>query len=141
MLSGDFRQLPPIVPTEQKAIVDEIGKDVFHTAGIVADVESGRGHSRLAMLEEQYRMHASICALVSGSMYRGQLRTADIVNARQIQARDPITSPLTIIDTSALWPFETQTRTFSRYNLVHALLVRNLIRGLNEVGHIANPGT
>jgi hypothetical protein len=141
VLSGDFRQLPPIVPTEQKAILDEIGKDVFHTAGIVASVESGRGDARLVMLEEQYRMHASICALVSGPMYRGQLYTADIVSARQVQARDPITSPLTIIDTSALWPFETQTPTFSRYNLVHALVVRNLVLELNEIGHVLDRRT
>ena len=39
VISGDFRQLPPIVPTDQQAIRDEIGMDVFHAAGIVSAVE------------------------------------------------------------------------------------------------------
>jgi hypothetical protein len=140
VISGDFRQLPPIVPTEQKAILDEIGKDVFHAARIVASVEADQGHSRLVMLDEQHRMHESICGLISGPMYRGKLRTADAVNARPAQVRDPVTGPLTIIDTSALWPFETQTLSFSRYNLVHALVVRNLFLRLAEAGHIGGTG-
>jgi DNA polymerase III delta prime subunit len=134
VISGDFRQLPPIVQTEQKAILDEIGMDVFHAAGVVEAVDAS-GDPRLVMLEEQYRMHKAICGLISDFMYKGKLRSSASVIDRPTEARDPLSGPLTIIDTSSLWPFETQTASFSRYNLVHALVVRNLLLRLHEAGH------
>ncbi len=136
VVCGDFRQLPPIVPTEQKAIRDEIGSDVFHAAGIASAVESLKPLPRLVMLDEQYRMDNAICRLISSFMYSGKLRTAQAVEARSTEYPAPLSSCLTIVDTSALWPFETQTSSFSRYNLAHALVARNLARKLQEVGHI-----
>jgi hypothetical protein len=135
VISGDFRQLPPIVQTEQKAILDEIGTDVFHAAGVVEAVDASDNDPRVVMLEEQYRMHKAICGLISDFMYRGRLRPSASVMAWPAKARDPLSGPLTIIDTSSLWPFETQTASFSRYNLVHALVVRNLLLRLHEAGH------
>ncbi len=140
VVSGDFRQLPPIVQTEQKAILDEIGIDVFHAAGLVEAVERSGGEPRLVMLEEQFRMHRAICGLISGFMYGGKLRTSASVEDRPRKVRDPLSGQMTIIDTSSLWPFETQTASFSRYNLVHALIVRNLSRQLHEAGHIKADG-
>lgn len=134
VVCGDFRQLPPIVPTEQRAIRDEIGFDVFHAAGIASTVESHKPLPRLVMLDEQYRMDNAICRLISSFMYSGKLRTASAVEARSTQIPAPLSSCLTIVDTSSLWPFETQTSSFSRYNLVHALVVRNLSRKLQECG-------
>lgn len=136
VVSGDFRQLPPIVQTDQKAIIDEIGNDVFEAAGVTRAVDDGRTDPRMAFLKEQYRMHRSICDLISAFMYRGKLRTSVHVEERPIEARDPLTGPLTIVDTSSLWPFETQTTSFSRYNLVHALVVRNLVQQLHEAGNV-----
>jgi len=135
VISGDFRQLPPIVQTEQKAILDEIGTDIFHAAGVVEAVDASGDDPRVVMLEEQYRMHKAICGLISDFMYRGRLRPSASVMAWPTKARDPLSGPLTIIDTSSLWPFETQTASFSRYNLVHALVVRKLLLRLHEVGH------
>ncbi len=134
VVSGDFRQLPPIVQTEQKAIMDEIGMDVFHAAGV-----AGGSDPRLVGLKEQYRMHKAICGLISCFMYGGELRTAASVEGSP-KVRDPLSGQLTIIDTSSLWPFETQTASFSRYNLVHALVVRNLSRQLREAGQIKDGG-
>ena len=136
VVSGDFRQLPPIVQTEQRAIVDEIGMDVFHAAGVVEAVEAGRSDSRMVMLDEQYRMHNSICGLISGFMYQGKLRTSAAVDARPAQVRALLSVPLTVVDTSSLWPFETQTASFSRYNLVHALVARNLFQQLHDADHV-----
>jgi hypothetical protein len=136
VVCGDFRQLPPIVPTEQKAIRDEIGCDVFHSAGIVSAVESHKPLPRLVLLDTQYRMDNAICRLISSFMYSGKLRTAPPTEPRAIQIPAPLSSCLTIVDTSSLWPFETQTSSFSRYNLVHALVVRNLSRKLQELGRI-----
>jgi hypothetical protein len=133
VISGDFRQLPPIVQTQQKAILDEIGKDVFHVAGVVDAFDRGETYPRLVMLEEQYRMHEAICSLISDFMYKNKLRPGKDC---QTQARAPLSGALTIIDTSSLCPFETQTAYGSRYNLVHALVVRNLSRQLHEAGHV-----
>jgi DNA polymerase III delta prime subunit len=138
IVSGDFRQLPPIVPTDQKAIRDEIGMDVFHAAGIVSAIESGKGLSRLVMLDEQHRMDDAICRLISSFMYKGKLHTAPTVLASDAQMPPPFTGSLTVVDTSSLWPFETQTASFSRYNLVHALVVRNLALKLRESGHVTH---
>lgn len=138
VISGDFRQLPPIVPTDQKAIRDEIGMDVFHAAGIVSAVKSHRRLPRLVLLDEQYRMDNSICRLISGFMYRGKLHTAPTVEARDAQIPPPLVGSLTIVDTSSLWPFETQTSSFSRYNLVHALVVRNLALRIQESDHVTD---
>jgi superfamily I DNA and/or RNA helicase len=139
VVSGDFRQLPPIVSTEQKAVLDEIGRDVFHAVGVVVAVDANKTHPRFVMLEEQFRMHTAICGLISGFMYKGKLHTSTSVGDTT-KVRDPLSGPLTIIDTSSLWPFETQTANFSRYNLVHALVVRNLSRQLHEAGHIKANG-
>jgi ssDNA-binding Zn-finger/Zn-ribbon topoisomerase 1/DNA polymerase III delta prime subunit len=136
VISGDFRQLPPIVPTDQKAIRDEIGMDVFHAAGIVSAYEPHKSLPRLVMLDEQHRMDDAICRLISGFMYRGKLHTAPTVEARVAQMPPPLAGSLTIVDTSSLWPFETQTTSLSRYNLVHALVVRNLALKLHESGHV-----
>jgi DNA polymerase III delta prime subunit len=138
VISGDFRQLPPIVPTDQKAIRDQIAMDVFHAAGIVSAVESRKSLPRLVMLDEQYRMDDAICRLISSFMYSGKLRTASAVEVRGGQNPAPLAGSLTIVDTSSLWPFETQTTSFSRYNLVHALVVRNLALKLQESGHVTD---
>ena len=136
VISGDFRQLPPIVPTDQQAIRDEIGMDVFHAAGIVSAVEFRKSLPRLVLLDEQHRMHDSIWRLISSFMYSGQLDTASTVEARDVQIPLPLVGSLTIVDTSSLWPFETQTTSFSRYNLVHAIVVRNLALKLQELDHV-----
>lgn len=137
IVCGDFRQIPPIVSSEQQCIIDAIGKDAFTANGI------GENDPRLMMLNTQYRMHDSICQLIAESMYGGKLGTA----ADRADAADQVPAPfnqsLTIIDTSDLWPFESQNAFFSRFNLMHALLVRNVsfhfqqngaIRGREDLG-------
>lgn len=122
VVSGDFRQLPPIVPTDQEAIHEILGKDVFEACDLTS-----LDDPRLVMLEEQHRMHPDICDLIAAPMYKGLLRTAHERQARyEAVLPAPFDQPLTIIDTSDLWPFEGQTAFFSRFNMLHALLVRNL---------------
>jgi superfamily I DNA and/or RNA helicase len=72
IVSGDFRQLSPIVPTEQIAIQEEIGSDVFQTAGITEAVKAQRTPKRTVMLTDQYRMNDTICRLISDRMYSGR---------------------------------------------------------------------
>jgi hypothetical protein len=135
VISGDFRQIPPIVPTQQEAIFEVLGCDVFTGAGVKADPK------RLLMLEEQYRMRPEICELIAGPMYEKRLFTAS--NRKSVAGHsppNPFDHPLTIIDTSELWPFETQNIFFSRFNLLHALLARNLAWHLRRVGVIQGKG-
>lgn len=131
IVSGDFRQLPPILPSRQKAIHDIIGQDVFQKAGIDGKSED----PRYALLDIQYRMTDEICRLIANDMYQGKLTTA-----RERRPPDgprpptPYDGALTIVDTSRLWPFESRNVFKSRFNLLNALLVRNL------VGHFAYSG-
>ncbi len=68
IVSGDFRQLSPIVPTEQAAIQEVIGSDVFQAAGITEAVKAQRKPKRTVMLTDQYRMNEAICHMISGRM-------------------------------------------------------------------------
>ena len=68
-------------------------------------------------------------------MYKHNLLTA--ANRETIPGRlppVPFESPLTIIDTSNLWPFESQNAFRSRFNMLHALLARNLVRHFQQSG-------
>jgi len=137
IVSGDFRQLPPIIQTEQEAIISEIGGSIFDSAKIVKTVDEGGSHPRLLMLDEQYRMDEEICRLISQPMYQGKLRTTkDHRPSAGLRAREFLSDTLTIVDTSALWPFETQTVFGSRYNLMHALVVRDICSELEKAGFV-----
>ncbi|QOJ34679.1 MAG: AAA family ATPase [Nitrospira sp.] len=130
IVCGDPRQIPPIVPTQQQAIFDVLGHDVLE--GREKDAET-------AKLNIQYRMDRVICDLISGQMYNdmGGLRTGDEPPAYSSLAPPyPFDNALTIIDTSELWPFESVTAFRSRFNLMHALLARNLVWHLNKSGCI-----
>ncbi len=134
IVSGDFRQLSPIIPTEQAAILDEIGADVFHAAGIAEAFEEGRSLKRTAMLEEQHRMSSGICGLISPRMYRNRLSTAEGRKRRTYPVLPPpFDSELVIVDTSPIQPFVNRHGS-SRFNLMNALVVRNLSRFFRDAG-------
>ena len=90
------------------------------------------------MLDTQYRMDKAICGLISEPMYGGLLNTAIDKKPSQLARRPPppYDGTLTIIDTSDLWPFESVNAFFSRFNLMHALLARNLAWYLHRQGYI-----
>ena len=90
------------------------------------------------MLRTQYRMDKAICDLISEPMYRRRLETAiEKENAHVTdKAPAPYDGPLTIIDTSDLWPFESVSAFKSRFNLMHALLARNLAWHFSRDGYI-----
>lgn len=138
VIPGDFRQLPPIIPSKQEAISELIGHDVFSSAKI----DGKANDPRCAMLEIQYRMTEEICSLIANDMYQGKLTTA---KDRQIPEGSlppaPYDSALTIIDTSRLWPFESKNVFKSRFNLMNAILVRNLVGHLASTGFLKNSST
>ena len=131
VIAGDFRQIPSIVTTEQEAIFQELGLDSFTATERTKPDAPG-----LAMLTTQYRMHPEICGLISGPMYEDKLRTSP--TRKKVLGRlppNPFEKPLTIIDTSDLRPVESQNNG-SRFNKLHALLVRNFVWHLRQNGVI-----
>ena len=140
---GDFHQLPPIVQSKQEAILNEIGPDVFRASGVRAACLEGQVTDRVVMLDTQHRMVEPICALVSGAMDYKRLRTGESVRSRAGGPRPPVPfdGPLTVVDTSQLWPFECRTSRSSRFNLMHALLIRNLCAQRRRVplGQLRSP--
>jgi AAA domain/Topoisomerase DNA binding C4 zinc finger/PLD-like domain len=135
---GDFCQIPPIVQTNQQAIFDVLGLDVFQVVGLN---NAKAKDPRMVMLDEQHRMDEQICQLISQPMYGGRLRTAP---GRRPDASaippEPFNKTLTIVDTSDLWPFESVNAFFSRYNLMHSLLVRNLAWHFENTGYVREGG-
>lgn len=139
IVSGDFRQLSPIVPTEQAAIQEVIGSDVFQIAGITEAVKAHRSPKRTVMLTDQYRMNDAICRLISARMYGDRLTTQAHAKAEEARPPAPFGGSLTVIDTSPVQPFVNRHGS-SRYNLMNALTIRNLVRHLRETGFVAGRG-
>jgi ssDNA-binding Zn-finger/Zn-ribbon topoisomerase 1 len=136
VVCGDCRQIPPIVQTSQQAIYDVLGHDVFTETGLD---NPDPDDTRCVMLETQYRMDEAICELISKPMYDGRLKTAKERTPATNKPPTPYDGTLTIIDTSELWPFESANAFFSRFNLMHALLARNLAWHFNRKGYIKSP--
>ena len=131
VISGDFRQIPSIVTTDQEAIFQELGRDSF-----TATERTKTDAPGLVMLNTQFRMHPDICGLISGPMYEGKLRTSpERKKGPSPLPPNPFEKPLTIIDTSDLGAVESIDKG-SRLNKLHALLARNFVRHLRQNGVI-----
>ena len=134
VISGDFRQIPTIVPTEQQALFDVLSPDPFTATN------RNRGDAPgLTMLSEQFRMRKEICRLIAEPMYGGNLFTS---SERKIPdglpPPEPFDNPLTLVDTSDLMPFESKNQFGSRFNLLHALLARNLAWYFHDQGVVTS---
>lgn len=132
VISGDFRQLAPIVQTDQYAILELIGNSVFRATEI--HTQKPEYCTRVSMLNLQYRMTEEICALINDSMYDGRLKTADAPRIQHAPFPQPFDQKLLIIDTSTIWPFVNRDLFGSRYNLMHGLAIRNICRHLDAKG-------
>jgi hypothetical protein len=132
VIAGDFRQLPPIVQTEQEAIHSVLGHDVFEEAGIPDAVDKGRLPSRMVRLRQQFRMDESICRIISTAFYEGDLITVSTRDRPTLDFPPPFVDRLTLVDTSRIWPFTTRNVFNSRLNLMHALAIRNLVLHLRD---------
>jgi len=135
-ISGDDRQLPPIIQSNQKAILNVIGEDILTRVN-----KNGVGKAkRLVMLDTQYRMRDRICSLIRenyGKLYTSK-RNNSIV-ARLKVGDQEICDDLIVIDTSELYPYVSRDQFGSRYNLINAILVCRLCemlknKGINDIG-------
>lgn len=97
---GDFRQLPPIVQSEDPRAKQRLGVDVFTACGV--DKVEGTG---VTMLKEQFRMHPGIRKIVSDFAYRGMLRDAAHVQSQRaaLAASEPFSGePVVWLDVGAV---------------------------------------
>ncbi|MBO8141517.1 MAG: AAA family ATPase [Firmicutes bacterium] len=141
-VSGDFRQLPAIVSSQEQLVREWLQKDVFEKAGIVRQVEVGKLPSHVVGLRKQYRMHEEICRVVNELFYVGRLETAEGTPESEPPRIPWSNKPLAYVDTSNLGGWTARPlQSLSCYNLAHALLVRNLARqlglGPDELGVVS----
>jgi len=130
IIAGDPRQLPPIVQTEQRAIFEALGVDIFTGAKI--DTAAEDSNNRVVRLCEQFRMDETICRLVSDTFYGGRIWTSARRSAKQSRLPSPFSNRLTLIDTSSVSPFTTRNAFGSHLNLMHAIVIRNLLFHLQQ---------
>ncbi len=139
-VTGDFQQLPPIVSARNEpSVMKWIGNDVFNKSGVEKAIKKNNKPKNLIQLKNQYRMDKSICNLINDRFYYGSLVTERSAGKEKNKYPSILSNPLIIIDTSKQYPFNnTKPRTFSRYNILHSILARNLTVYLNDKKLIIN---
>ena len=137
-IAGDFRQLAPIVASDGPLAQQWLKRDAFQVAGIPDALDQGKEPSHLVPLTMQYRMTEPICDIVNGRFYQDMLETHPSVNdARDAFPFGAHDDALFYIDTSEENPWAAfREGSRSRYNLLHALLIRNVVRHLGEKGYL-----
>ena len=136
IISGDFRQLSPISQCSEKNAKKWLLRSIFDQAGIEEAANNGTPDKRLIMLNEQFRMHPGIAALINGPMYHGNLKTGEVIIPQKeaIAACSPFEDkPAVLIDTSSLNPWSKRPGS-SKINLYHAMIATELTRQILEGG-------
>ena len=133
VVAGDFRQLAPIVTSDDPLAIEWLKKDAFEKTNIPREVKRHAVPKHLAVLSVQYRMHPEICGCVNALFYTDRpLETPKGTgsNTKYFRLGD---SRLLFVDTSELNPWSAfKLGGYSRYNLLHALLIRNIAASLDE---------
>jgi hypothetical protein len=138
VVAGDFRQLPAIVTSDEPSVEKWLKRDVFEKAGIPEKIRQHSPTPELVGLRAQYRMRAPICEVVNRFFYSDNRLSTDSSVGRKSTAF-PLgdDAPLLYVDTSPFHPWAAlRLGTYSRYNLFHALLVRNITLHLADVGYL-----
>lgn len=114
VVAGDFRQLAPIVMSDEPLAAEWLKKDAFEKTGVSRDVNRAK---HLAVLGVQYRMHPEICNCVNEFSYRDHpLKT---YNGTGLDAKCfPFGNhQLLFVDTGQMQPWSAyKLGTYSRYN-------------------------
>jgi ssDNA-binding Zn-finger/Zn-ribbon topoisomerase 1 len=140
-VAGDFRQLPPIVMSDEPLAAEWLKQDVFEKAGIPQRLERREPTPHLVALGTQYRMREPICAVINELFYSDRPLRSDACVSRGVEGFPLSTAPLLFVDTAPFHPWTAmRVGTYSRYNLFHALLVRNIVLHLAETGFIPPAG-
>jgi len=140
-VTGDFRQLPPIVMSDESLASEWLKCDVFKKAGIPERLARRQPPPHLVALGTQYRMREPICAVINRLFYADNPLRSDPSVARGGNGFPLGASPLLYVDTSPFQPWTAlRVGTKSRYNLFHALLVRNIILHFAQTGFLPPAG-
>lgn len=132
---GDFKQLPPIVISDDEIALRWLGRDVFNSSGVQGAYERHEPPAHFVALREQHRMHPQISAIVNELVYNGLLRNGNSVT--ESKADDSIrtwysaeldaASRVTLLDMSAATAWNTSADK-SRFNLLNAMTIVELTR-------------
>jgi len=134
IITGDFRQLPPIAKATTPHAQKWLKKDIFEQANIVQNYELGKPDTRLTKLTVQHRMHPQIAQLVNAKMYGNELKTHEttIQSTSKITNKEPFpNSPIILCDTSSINPWAMilqEYKSKSRINIFHAFLCCSLAK-------------
>jgi hypothetical protein len=149
IISGDFRQLPPVVQSKGKIATKWLKRDIFDQAEITVYASHDKDDDRLVMLTEQYRMHPDIVELINAPVYNNRLITNDDTRVSRIKSAKSAPfeeRAVIVIDTSNLNPACHKTNTKARLNLYHAGLSVKLAEmaisgGFKKIGIISPYGS
>jgi ribosomal protein L37AE/L43A len=137
VVAGDFRQLPPIIMADGELADEWLKKDVFYKAGIPKFAGQGRLPRHTVALRKQYRMPKQICDMINTVFYDDfPLETCTQVERGEVPF--PFgDSAFYYIDTGQYHPWTSMKRgTYSRYNLLHAIILSNLATHLRQTGYL-----
>ena len=142
VVAGDFRQLPPIIMSKDDLAIEWLKQDVFHKAGIAKAVEQRSFPDSLVSLKKQYRMCEEICSVINRLFYKDNpLETVPPASAPSEQSFPLGSSKLLYINTAPYHPWSSlKVGTYSRYNMFHALLLRNMASYLKQQEYPENVG-
>lgn len=142
VVAGDFRQLPPIIMSKDDLAIEWLKQDVFHKAGIVKAVEQRSFPDSLVRLKKQYRMCEEICSVINRLFYENNpLETVPSASGPSEQSFPLGSSKLLYINTAPYHPWASlKVGTYSRYNMFHALLLRNMASYLKQQEYPENVG-
>lgn len=119
---GDFNQLPPIVQSDNKSMLEQ---DIFQYCGISTAINTGLKHKWLCLLDTQYRMRKEISDFISKRMYHNLLLTdnnssrslADIFDAEPFDH-----SSMGMLDLSGMMSVCTRSADHSHFNVLSAII-------------------
>ena len=140
-VAGDFRQLPPIVMSDEPLAKEWLKRDVFEMAGIADRLGRRELPPHLVGLRTQYRMCEPICTVINELFYDDHPLHSDPSVNRETRRFPLSDAPLLYVDTAPFHPWTAlHVGSYSRYNLFHALLVRNIVLHLAETGFLPDEG-
>ncbi len=141
IVAGDFRQLPPIVQSNDPEAREWLSQSAFEKSGVAKAVGSARPPANLVALDTQHRMRPEIGDAIGRSFYTEVgLRTAASVRSRPARTIPQGEPEMILIDTAELRaPLARREGMSSRYNVMHAQLAANVLAGLLRAA--AAPGS
>jgi hypothetical protein len=117
-------------------------KDVFFKSGIVASVEKKNIPKHLECLKKQYRMAEPICSMLNNLFYDDNPLETCVSIENKMPALPFGPANLFYSDTSSYHPWSSlKVGTYSRYNLLHGIVIRNLAYFLSKERYLANSET